>query len=397
MTPFIAKYEFTRLKVRICTYTQALKDKWFIQIYADNQVLEQYEKGLFENVENTPQLVFEAQAGYTPIDYQKHEVFKFERMEETSNDSILENNLTTECIDQQEGQLETQEEIEIMEFLTINTAIDELRKARMENMFKELSVKEIKDVKYFVNEKGKLAKLVKFQGEDDYLMIRNDENGKKVISRKVNNQWFQVDKSYVTNGKSVSQYFVSRPFNFQLADATTGGILAMSGTGAIGNFLFKLVQGKEKINTLSKNLARDAGSSIGLTVLMTTMPFVVLSIASVVGVKALNDLGSNQFINGKKKVSIVSDIVARTGTKAAMTIGGAAVGQTLIPVPFVGAFIGGVIGGFTASALESSYDSLIAKRVSMELLCFFCIVKMKKRIKQNNIYDEIMQKYNDHE
>ena len=127
MTPFIAKYEFTRLKVRICTYMQALKDKWFIQIYADKQVFEQYEKGLFENVENTPQLVFEAQAGYTPISYEKHEVFKFERMEETSNDSILENKLTTECIDQQEGQLETQEEIEIMEFLTINKAIDELR------------------------------------------------------------------------------------------------------------------------------------------------------------------------------------------------------------------------------------------------------------------------------
>jgi hypothetical protein len=29
-------------------------------------------------------------------------------------------------------------------------------------------------------------------------MIRNDENGHKVVSHKVNNGWFQVDKSYLS-------------------------------------------------------------------------------------------------------------------------------------------------------------------------------------------------------
>jgi len=379
MTPFVAKYEFTRLRLRIGGYAQNLKNKWFLQLYANKDILDEYEKGLFENIENSPRLVFDTNDGYSPIDYGNQEPAQPEKTEETVGDSTKDEDVSTEIMDQQKGEFLSQEEKDIMEFLSLNPSIDQARKARMEKMYKELSDKEVKDVKYFVNEKGRLAKLVKFQGESDYLMIRNDEQGNKVISRKINNQWFQVDKSYVMSGRDASQFFVSKPFNFQLADATVGGTLAMSGTGALGNFLYKLVEGKEKINNLSRGLVRDAGSSVALTVLMTTMPFVAVSIASVVGVKALNDLRSNKFIKGSKKVSIVSDIVARTGTKAAMTIGGAAVGQTMIPVPFLGAFIGGVVGGFTASALESSYDSLIAKRVSMELLCFFSIVKMKKR------------------
>jgi hypothetical protein len=92
-------------------------------------------------------------------------------------------------------------------------------------------------------------------------------------------------------------------------------------------------------------------------------------------------LRKNKFIKGEKKAMIISDILARAGTKTAFAVGGAIVGQSLIPVPFLGAFIGGVVGGFTASALVSSYDNLIAKRVSMELFCFYCLFQLKKHAK----------------
>jgi hypothetical protein len=118
-----------------------------------------------------------------------------------------------------------------------------------------------------------------------------------------------------------------------------------------------------------------------LHVLVTTMPFVAISVASVLGIKTINDLRKNKFIKGEKKAMIISDILARAGTKTAFAVGGAIVGQSLIPVPFLGAFIGGVVGGFTASALVSSYDNLIAKRVSMELFCFYCLFQLKKHAK----------------
>lgn len=379
MTPYVAKYEITRLKHRISIYARTMKNKWFLGMYAKSEILDQYEKELFENVWNTPRVSFDDSADYSPIESENNIARMVTNDDKTTDSETMQEKLSTSLIDNQQGDRVSQEEHDIMEFLNQNKDIEDARKERMAKMFSQLQDKEVKEEKYFFNEKGKLAKLVRFKGEDQFHLIRNDENGNKVICKQINNQWFQVDKSIVMNGKEASQFFVSKPFNFHLLDPTVGGTLAMSGSGAIGGFLYGLVEGKEKIGVLSKGLMKDASSSVAMTALMTTMPFVAVSIASVIGVKALNDLRTNQFIKGNKKVTIISSILARTGTKAAVTIGGAAIGQTFIPIPFLGAFIGGVVGGFTATALESSYDSLVAKRVSMELLCFFCIVKMKKR------------------
>jgi hypothetical protein len=394
LTRHVIKYELSRLKVRLGGYCDSLKKTWMLHIYADKDLLDLFVQGLFENVENTPKINFESQSVYSSLD-------KEEPLIETGNSTLdqgpeqmnEEGHLTTDLLDLQDTEdITTREEKAIMLFLKNNPEIEKARLEKMDRLYSQLQDKEVKDVKYFINEKGKIAKLVKFQGEVDYIMIRNDENGHKVVSHKVNNGWFQVDKSYLSNGSDAAKVFAGRPFRVNLPNTSIGGSLMMSGTGAMGNLLYKLVEGKENMKDISKGFVKDAGSSVALTVLMSTMPFVALSIASVIGAKALNDLRNNKFIKGGKKVTIISDILARSGAKAALTIGGAAVGQTLIPIPFLGAFIGGVVGGFTASAMESSYDSLIAKRISLELFCFFCLIKIMKRgkwAKERLYYDSV--------
>jgi hypothetical protein len=381
MTPFVANFELNRVKLRLGQYCDSLKKTWFFYLYADKELLEQYIQGLFENLENTPNINFEFVTVYSPSEKEEGPTDVYlDSNEITELDDNEDKHMSTDYLDLQDNKtFNTKEEEDIMNFLMKHPEIEKLRQDKMNKLFKDLEDKEVKSVKYFINEKGKLAKLIKFEGENENYMIRKDENGNKVISQKLNNGWFQVDKSYVSNGTDAAKIFAGRSFNVKLPTPDIGGSLMMSGTGAIGNFLFKLVEGKDEVQEISQKFVKDAGSSAALTVIMTTMPFVGLSIASVVGAKAINDLRKNKYIKPSKKVTIISEILARTGAKAALTIGGAAIGQTLIPIPFLGAFVGGVIGGFTASAVETSYDSLVAKRVSLELFCFFCLVKIKKR------------------
>lgn len=55
---------------------------------------------------------------------------------------------------------------------------------------------------------------------------------------------------------------------------------------------------------------------------------------------------TNQYANSNKKMRELRNITINTATGAGSGLIGATIGQTLIPVPMLGAFIGGLIGGF---------------------------------------------------
>jgi uncharacterized membrane protein len=55
---------------------------------------------------------------------------------------------------------------------------------------------------------------------------------------------------------------------------------------------------------------------------------------------------SNKFSNKKKKLRDLGNMTIGTATSIGSGILGAAIGQTLIPIPVLGTFIGGFIGGF---------------------------------------------------
>ena len=399
MTPYVARYELSRLKIRVEKITKDVQKLWYLHYYANNEAMEKFFKGLYENVEINPIIDFDKPATrdevYTPLARSAEDEKILRAMmssdnidrpkdqphdEPTAKEQEATQKLNLSVLDKQNTlSLAGPEEQDINEFFLSHPDINQLRKDKMKKLLASLADKEVKDVKYFVNEQGILAKFVKFKGEEEYFLIRNDDEGHKVISKNINNGWFQVDKTYVMSGTNATDILSANAINLQMSAQAMSGAFLMCGTGAVGSFLFKLVQGKESVHKISKELARDAGSSVALTVLMSTMPFVAISIASVLGVKTINDLRNNEFISDHKKVTIISEVLARAGTKTAFAVGGAVVGQSLIPVPILGAFIGGVVGGFTASALCSSYDSLIAKRVSLELFCFYCILQLQLR------------------
>jgi len=55
---------------------------------------------------------------------------------------------------------------------------------------------------------------------------------------------------------------------------------------------------------------------------------------------------SNKYANKFKKLRDLGNMAITTTSSVSSGLIGAMVGQTFIPVPVVGAFVGGVIGGF---------------------------------------------------
>jgi hypothetical protein len=55
---------------------------------------------------------------------------------------------------------------------------------------------------------------------------------------------------------------------------------------------------------------------------------------------------SNKYANTDKKMREIRNITIGSATSVSSGIIGAMIGQTLIPVPMLGAFIGGLVGGF---------------------------------------------------
>lgn len=55
---------------------------------------------------------------------------------------------------------------------------------------------------------------------------------------------------------------------------------------------------------------------------------------------------SNQYANSDKKLRELRNVTLGSAASVGSGLIGAAVGQTLIPVPVLGAFVGGLVGGF---------------------------------------------------
>ena len=60
-------------------------------------------------------------------------------------------------------------------------------------------------------------------------------------------------------------------------------------------------------------------------------------------------LYNNDVIDNELKLKQIGLMTLDMGTKVGASLLGAVVGQTLIPIPIVGAFIGSVFGGFVGS------------------------------------------------
>lgn len=85
----------------------------------------------------------------------------------------------------------------------------------------------------------------------------------------------------------------------------------------------------------------------------------------------LYSIFSNKIVNKKKKIQQVGVITMDMLSSLGTGLLGAVVGQSVIPIPIVGAFIGGMVGGFIgeigAKVITSKMESHRFKEIIKEL------------------------------
>ena len=144
-----------------------------------------------------------------------------------------------------------------------------------------------------------------------------------------------------------------------------------------GKMLAKLRKIKIKTDLVAKDYASTIGSALGKTlanikdydnagdfafdlskkaaitgtIKLIATKFPILAIMMITGGYSLTfyQLYNNDVIDNELKLKQIGLMTLDMGTKVGASLLGAVVGQTLIPIPIVGAFIGSVFGGFVGS------------------------------------------------
>ena len=386
ISPFLARLELSRLKKKIQELQSLYPNELYIIRFSDSNLRYSYFKQLYENLDNTPDF------DYTRVDED------LEAPLPADVTSIIKGNgfskILSQCKLETQGEEEmillqellsimptllpqSPEEQAVSGFLSRHPVIDARRKAKSKKMLDMLEHKKIVEFQFLVNPEGSIAHLVRFEGETDFHIIKSDAEGNQVITKQTSEtKWYKVDTT-VSQKTSMSalKIIMANPSKMIFSQESIKTEALNAGSGALGEFLFKLAEGRKPISSLSKEFFVKASSSLAINLLVKVSPELAVVTAWAVGVKTINDLYQNKLLKNDKKVKMLVDIFARTGTNIGVTIGSAIVGQALIPIPILGGFIGGVIGGFSVAALFNTYDKLVSKKVSLELLFLYICLK----------------------
>jgi hypothetical protein len=390
-TPFTGRYEIERLTFRTSRLNTKLRTRWFIFYLPSRSLVEDFFKQLFLNLDNNPLLVIEKKKPVEEDSEQapksKHSVSSLRR---SFNKSLIEEEVEqlmeeVEAFEilhdqgQNVNEFSSAEEKNIIAFLKRHVDINNRRMSTQSELIALMKNKKVAEMKMVVNTEGLLGKYIKFEGETDWVLIRVDAEGNQVVSNGVSEKWYYSQPPELDDTKTAIGILKAKPKPIEFTGLTVKNVALLAGSTAFGEFLYGMVEGKKDVKALAKTLVTDTRDSLALTLLLGTMPHVMIAVASVMGVKALHDLSKNRLIKTKTKIKLMSGLIVKVGTSTAISIGGAIIGQTLIPIPILGSFIGGVIGGFSAAAFFGSYDKLIAKRVSLELMALYLLLVFKKQ------------------
>jgi len=404
LTPYVGQVELLRLRHEIDIIQSGYWKDWYIFKHGDETLVHAFFKSLYDNLDNTPEVEYEETN--TPFTNASRDTFVLEphlfsqaeilnaAEEDMQNEESVKEEMNGEHLgltddDKKEAELLflaqqitnliSKEENDIITFLNAHPLIEQRRQAKMKEKLEAITNRPIEDIRYVVNEEGVMGKLVKFQGESEYILIRTDTKGNQTISKGVSNKWFHVDRRVLRRGCTVAHLVRhGKPVKIPMTSMALGTAAICSGSGALGCFLYQLVVERKKLAPISKGLVANTGHALVLNFMIATVPYITLTLAWMVGVKLMVDLTRNKLIKKRRKLKLVSTVVVKTGTTVGISMGTAAIGQALIPVPILGSFIGGVIGGFACSAFFSTYHNIVAKRVSLEVLFMYTLMKFHR-------------------
>lgn len=386
MTPYIARLELSKLKKKIQELQSMYPNELYIIRFSDSNLRYSFFKQLYENLDNSPDFDYSRidESIVLPVPEEIATLVKGDGFAKLLGDCKLENQGEDEKMLLQEllGILPTllpqsPEEQAINAFLSRHQGLNQRRKTKSKKLLDMLEHKKIVEFQFLVNPEGSIAHLVRFEGETEFHLIKTDADGNQMITKQASEtKWYKVDTT-VSQSTSIKalRVIAANPSKMIFNEESIKTEALNAGSGALGEFLFKLAEGRKPISALSKDFFMKAGSSLAVNLLIKASPELAVVTAWAVGVKTINDLYQNKLLKNDKKVKMLVDIFARTGTNIGVTIGSAIVGQALIPIPILGGFIGGVIGGFSVAALFHTYDKLVSKKVSLELLFLYICLK----------------------
>jgi hypothetical protein len=114
-----------------------------------------------------------------------------------------------------------------------------------------------------------------------------------------------------------------------------------------------------KASDFFKDFSKRAILSKSIEQIMLALPLVGFFLAARTFTKAFYTIFSNHFSTNTKKLTEVTGFLIKTGATMGSSVLGAIVGQTLIPIPVVGALIGTVLGGMLGERGCRQVSSLI--------------------------------------
>lgn len=205
----------------------------------------------------------------------------------------------------------------------------------------------------------------------------------KISSRKI------LKRVSISKRRLAEDILVGVPTNTPFVD----GLAASSAGGAFGIFIYGVIENKEKISVLAKNFALSSSSGVAIGLIIDSMPFLAIGLASILSIMGVKDVISNKLIKMGDKVKIVAEVIGKNATTIGISVGGGIVGQMMIPIPLLGSFIGAAVAGFTGSAIIGVYDILTTKKIEFEVFALYCILSTFQRGKwvetpKNYVYFE---------
>lgn len=427
MTPIVARFQLCLLRERIHLKNEQYEKEIFILEIAGKPLKKLFFKHIFDNFEqypdfdysdleikDDPQIQGQTQSLHEKLSMQiAREIDTRNKSRKQSNDLSNLEKATEEVIIEKKprGNLSldqkragtfttTPEEKQIVKFLLKHPSIEKLRLERNQAEMDHLALKVIAEVTEVITPEGQVGKYVRFEGEDEFILIREDEHGNSIASKATNSRsWVHMNLTDFDSSYRATKIIANGTQRVIITRMLLGRMAMSNGAACIGQLIFRLIEGKADFRDMADEFIYDGGYGITLGILSGSFPYFTMGLAWVVGIVAIADLERDPLLTNYTKAKLITGIFAKAGASIGVGMGCAAIGQYLVPIPVVGSLIGAAIGGFSWAAVVSAYNNAVASRLSLEVFYCYILISFKEFDQwedlQEKTANELIEKYSD--
>ena len=392
LTPQVCSYQVNRLKYQLIRLRNETEAKWPIFEHADFSLVKVFIKDLLENVENNPEIIFgehpDLPERVAPINKFRESIRQPPGQQPAASAWDENDREVQEFFENNKKALFPSEEDDVKAFLASHPELEHIREANIEALRGALKSKRTTRVDSLINGAGMVAKSIHLEG-GEVLLVRRDRSGNKVYSKAIRSKWKNFNQITFDNvdtvmsiANSIKPHVVKSGFGGYFSQlnpaaltnvASLGATSMSSASGALGELLYDLMEGKKKLSALPKDLLLRTAQDLVISTIIGFSPFIAIAIAGSLGAFSVYSFVSNQTLSSEKKVQMIVELFTKGSVRSAITLGGAVLGNSLVPVPVLGSIVGGVTGGFLASFTFGAIAKLVQTDILLEPLAFYCL------------------------